>query len=181
MKRKYRFLVVIGTLTLLILGSGITYSLFNASASMSSSDQDIAKFIFNAESLDHLELSLIDLNPGNNEEYDFSVNNNYSGSISNVTVEYQLTIKTFHLIPLIIELYRINGEEEELVLTCDESYTRNSQNELLCNSPIQELGYASELLDDYILKVEFPDEYNDSTYAGLADYINIEIKSWQKI
>jgi hypothetical protein len=163
----------------LIFVTGITYSFFHSNTTLNSNDQNIAKFVFNAESLDQLEIPLIDLNPGDSKEYAFSVSNNNSGIVSNVTIEYQMTIKTFHLVPLVIQLYKLNGEEE-LVLTCDETYTRSLENELICNTPIQEMGHDSELSDNYKLKVEFPNEYNDEVYSNLVDYIDIEIKSWQK-
>lgn len=178
---KYKILIIMFVLILLIFGSGITYSIFHSNSTLNSNDQDIAKFVFNAESLNQLQLPLIDLNPGADEEYTFSVSNNYSENTSDVSVEYQMTIKTPHLVPLIIELYKLNGENEEFILTCDETYTRNSQNELICNTPIQEMGYSSLKLDNYKLKVRFLGEYNDEAYSDLVDYINIEIKSWQKI
>jgi hypothetical protein len=181
MKRKRKILIIIVTLILLLFCSGITYSIFNSNAVLNSSDQAIAKFIFNAESLEQLELPLVDLNPGDNEEYPFSVSNSYSGKISNISVQYQMTIKTYHLVPLVLELYKLNGENEELIMTCDENYTRNEQNELICTTPIQELVHSSEKLDNYKMKVSFPNEYNDEAYSDLVDYINIEIKSWQKI
>ncbi|MDD4035913.1 MAG: hypothetical protein PHS45_01125 [Bacilli bacterium] len=178
---KYKVLIVLFVLTLFIFGAGITYSMFYSGATLGSNNQDVAKFIFNTESLDQLQMPLIDLNPGDNEEYLFSVSNNYLGNISDVSVEYHMTIKTYHLVPLIIELYKMDGANEELILTCDETYTRNSQNELICNTPIQEMGHVSEELDNYKLKVNFPSEYNDVVYSDLVDYINIGIESWQKI
>jgi hypothetical protein len=147
---------------------------------MVSNEQDVAKFVFNAQSLDQIQLPLIDLNPGSTKEYTFAVSNNYAGSLSDVTIEYQMTIETYHLIPLVIELYKMNGETEELILTCDENYTRNSENELICNSSTQEMGYSTLKLDNYKLKVTFPNQYNGEAYSDLVDYINIEIKSSQK-
>lgn len=178
MKRK--IFIVIAMLILLIFCSGITYSLFHSSTNLNSNDQDIAKFIFNAKNVDQIELPLIDLNPGDTEEYNFSVSNNQEEKISQVSVNYQLIIKTYHLVPLIIELYKVVDEDEELIMTCDETYTRNAENELICNSPIQELEYSKVQLDNYKLKVKFSDEYTDAAYANLVDYINVEIKSWQK-
>lgn len=178
---KYKILIVLIVLILLVFCFGITYSIFHSSTTLNSNDQNIAKFIFNTKSSDQIELPLSDLNPGDSNEYPFSVSNNYTGKISDVSVEYQMTIKTYHLVPLTIELYKMNGDNEELISTCDETHTRNSQNELVCNTPIQEMGYSSEKLDDYKLKVSFPTEYSDEEYSGLVDYINIEIKSWQKI
>jgi hypothetical protein len=42
------------------------------------------------------------------------------------------------------------------------------------------MGHSSERLDNYKLKVKFSNEYNDEVYSNLTDYINLEIKSWQK-
>jgi hypothetical protein len=179
--KKYRILIVLLILISFVFCFGITYSFFHSTATLSSNDQDIAKFVFNAQSLDQIQLPLIDLNPGDNKEYSFSVSNNYSGTLSDVSVQYQITIKTYHLVPLVIELYKLNGETEELALTCDENYTRNSENELICNTSIQEMGYSSLQLDNYKLKVRFDNTYNDTSYSDLVDYINVKIKSWQKI
>lgn len=181
MKKKYKVLIIILGSILLLLCVGITYSFFHSSAISSNADQNIAKFVFNAKSQDQIQLPLINLNPGDNQEYTFSVSNNNSESISDITVEYRLTIKTYHLVPLNIKLYKIIDDNPELVLTCDETYTRNDNNEIVCNSPTQEMGYNSEKLENYRLDVTFPEEYNDSTYSDLVDYINIEIKSWQKL
>jgi hypothetical protein len=147
---------------------------------MKSTDQNIAKFIFNTDKVDQIELPLVDMNPGDNEEYLFSVSNEQQGVISGVSVEYQLKIKTFHLVPLLIKLYKVVENEEELVLTCDESYERSTNNELICTTLIMEMGYSSSVLDNYKLVVEFPIEYNGEEYANLVDYISLEINSWQK-
>jgi hypothetical protein len=42
------------------------------------------------------------------------------------------------------------------------------------------MGYSVLKLDNYKLKVTFPSQYNGEVYSDLVDYINIEIKSWQK-
>jgi hypothetical protein len=147
---------------------------------MVSNEQDVAKFVFNTQKLDQIQLPMIDLNPGNNKEYAFAVSNDYSGTLSDVTVQYQITIETYHLIPLVIELYKVDGENEELMLTCDEAYTRNVENKLICNSSTQEMGYSTLELDNYKLKVAFPNQYNGEENSDLVDYINIKIKSWQK-
>lgn len=160
-----------------IFGIGITYSYFSSDATLSSVDQRIAKFVFDAETLDRLELPLVDLTPGQTEEYNFSISNGSSDLLSDVTIEYQLTILTPHFTPLIIELYK----GEDLILSCDETYSRNENNELVCNSPVQELSYEEENLDNYTLRVTFDGLYSDESFSNLIDYINIEIKSYQKV
>lgn len=178
---KYKFLIIIMVLIVVAFGSGITYSYFTSGTNMTSTTQSIAKFIFNAEEVDELNLSLVDLNPGDSKDYKFSVSNNYLGDVSNVTIGYQLIVKTYHLVPLEIKLYKINDQSEEKVLTCDETYTRNNLNEVACYSPVINMGYVNGIVDNYKLTVKFPSEYNDEVYANLVDYINVEINSWQEL
>ncbi len=181
MNRKYKILIILFILTLTFC-VGITYSIFHSTSTMNSVNQDIAKFVFNAETLEELEFNLVGLKPGDTKEYLFSVSNNYLGKVSGVSINYQMTIKTYHFMPLNINLYKVNVDEtEELFLTCDETFTRNAQNELIFNTVEEEMGYSSLELDNYKLKVEFPIEYNDKVYSDLVDYVNINIKSWQKI
>ena len=174
---KYKVLISLVVVMFFIFGIGITYSYFNSDVVLSGVDQRVAKFIFDTETLDRLELPLIDLTPGQYEEYSFSVGNGTDENYSDVTIEYQLTILTPHFTPLIIELYK----DDTLVMSCDETYSRNENNELVCNSPIQELSHDDENMDDYKLRVTFDGLYNDIVYSNLIDYINIEIKSYQKV
>lgn len=179
MNEKYKVLIIVMLLISVLFCSMISYSFFNSGTDIDA-DQDIAKFIFNTESLDELNITDIDLQPGESKEYVFSVKNSNIEDISDVAIEYQMTLKTYHLIPLVIELYKLDGELEELLLTCDETYTRNDQNELECTTSFQELGYDGEQVDNYKLKISFLETDNDLMYADLVDYLDIEINSWQK-
>ena len=174
---KYKILIGLFIIVFLVLSSGLTYSYFNSSVGFISVDQKIASFVFNTETLDRLELPLIDLKPGQSNEYSFSVSNTKQAKTSDVTILYQLTILTPHFTPLIIEVYK----GENLVMTCDENYSRNSNNELVCNTEVFELSHSNAKTDDYKLKITFDDRYSDLSYADLIDYINIEIKSYQKV
>ena len=167
---KYKVLKILMIIALVVFGLGITYSIFNSNT-LVAGDQKIAKFIFNAEEVDKLSLPITDLKPGYTNDFDFSVSNSKDEKISDVTIEYQMTIKTFHLVPLNIELYKIDGE----------TFSRNEDNELVCNLPIEELDYLKESKNNYKLRISFPKEYNDEIYSNLVDYIDIEIKSWQKV
>ncbi len=178
-KSKYRIVIILCTLIIIILGSAITYSFFSSDSNLSL-NQEIAQFIFEAKKTDHIDLSLVNMTPGDTEEYEFSVSNKKSNSISHVTLNYQINIETFHFMPLIIELYKVKNGEQELVLTCDESFARDENNHLICNSPIQEMVYSNEVSDNYKIVVTFPKEYNDVEYSDLVDYISVDIKSWQK-
>lgn len=182
MKKQYRILGVILFLIVITFSSGLTYSFFHSQSALNSNDTNIAKFIFNTEEIDNIELPLVDLKPGFNTEYLFSIKNSLDEKISDVTLEYQLTIKTFQLVPLKINLYRIIDEESQLISTCDNTSSRDQEtHEVICNTDILTLKHSESNLDNFKITVEFPSEYNDEIYANLVDYINIEAKSWQKI
>ncbi len=179
MKRKiYIIFLFLFALTLM---SGITYSIFHSNINLNSVDQNVAKFIFNSEYVDEIKLPLIDLKPGDKEEFLFNVSNYDNEKTSDVIIEYNLIIKTYHFLPLNIELYKINEDNEEKILSCDETFSRNEDNYLICNTDDFYLDYNIETMDNYKLIVKFPKEFNSEKYAGLVDFLDVEIKSRQKI
>ena len=186
MRKKSKVLVVLLVLTFITFTSGLTYSFFHSNSTLNSNNNNIAKLIFNTELLDKIELPLVDLKPGFSEIYDFAITNSQDDKTSDVTLDYQLVIRTFQLVPLRIYLYKIEVEDEEekeeLIIDCNSSASRdNETNEVICNTEDMSLVHSNENQDKYKIKVEFPKEYNDEMYSNLVDYINIEAKSWQKV
>ncbi len=177
---KYKVVLILFLGIFILMLSGVTYSVFTSEATLDVEDQDLAKFIFQTERLDKINLNLVNMEPGKTLEYPFSVTNENNGVVSNVSVLYELTLKTYHFMPLDIQLYKIDGEEETLVMTCDESYSRNANNELVCNTESFLMTHADGVLDNYVLKVTFPTTFSSSLYADLVDFIDLEITSSQK-
>ena len=176
MKRKIILILIF--LVVLIGSTGITYSLFTSESTLVL-NQKIATFIFETEKMDSIELPINDMMPGDSIGYQFQVANNLDSETSEVTINYQIIIKTYHFMPLKIELYKDVSGKEELILECTESYSRNSDNLLICNSEVQKMVHSEEVYDEYKLNVSFPSTYNDEKYSDLVDFIDIEIKSWQ--
>ena len=175
---KYRVLIIVILFGLITCFSTVTYSLFTSETSFSIKNMEIAEFIFETKRTNHIGLDFMDLKPGDDNEYFFEVTNTKDNVITNVTTQYQITVKTFHFMPLLIELYK----DDNKVMTCNEDYySRNADNALVCNSEIWELNHKSTETDKFKLKVSFPKEYNSSAYTELVDYIDIDISSWQKI
>lgn len=175
---KYRVLIIAILFCLILCFTTITYSLFNSEIFFSINDMEIAEFIFETQRTDHIELDFADLKPGDTKEFNFQVSNTKDNNVTNVTTEYQITIKTFHFMPLLIELYK----DDNVVMTCDEiKYSRNTDNALVCNSKIWELDHKSTKIEDFKIKVSFPKKYNSQEYTELVDYIDLDISSWQKI
>lgn len=175
---KKKIIIIVICVFILICGTGITYSLFTSNSNLIA-NQKIAQFIFEAARTDSIELPITNLNPGDEPvEYTFQVANNLEQKKSEVTINYQIIIKTYHFMPLEIKLYK-EGEEEAL-LTCDETFSRDeTTNQLICNSDIQKMVHNDEVTDKYTLELTFPAKYNSEVYSDLVDYIDIDINSWQ--
>ena len=181
MQQKNKIILMLILFCSVVFGTGIAYSSFFSGSELEVEDQKIAKFVFESKQLDHLELNPTSLVPGDTEEYNFSVTNNLKEVLSNVTLNYQIIIKTYHFMPLKLELYKVTEDKEELIMTCDENYSRNENNELVCNSPEQEMTYTKEAIDNYKIKAIYPSEFDGIEYSDIVDYIDVEIKSWQKL
>ena len=177
MKKRITLVIMFGFLNVLLIG--VTYSFFVSDANFFA-NQDIAKFIFNAEETSTISVPITNLNPGDSASYTFEVTNNVDDIVSQVSISYQCIIKTYHLMPLEIKLYK-TGSVEELILTCDETFSRDSDNQLVCNSLVQKMSYDSKVSDTYRLDISFPEEFNNEDCSELVDYIDIDIRSWQNI
>lgn len=178
--KKYKILFCLIIMIFVIFSAGVAYSFFHSST-IALGEANIAKFIFNTNQSEELYLPLIDLNPGDELTFPFEISNSSNEQTSDVSVEYRIIIKTFHLAPLNIKLYKVNNDIRNLVLNCNETYSRNSQNEIVCNTAVFTMSYVTGTTEQYELDVTFPSEYNSEDYTNLLDYVNLEIKSWQKI
>lgn len=177
---KKRIVLISFMFVMLVFISCATYSAFKSGTGIVV-NQEVAEFVVDAKRIDHLEIPITDLNPGDSDSYLFSVSNIKDDLKSHVTVDYQIIIQTYHFMPLNIELYKIEEEKETLIMICDETYTRNDSNALVCNSEIQQMSHENDVLDNYKIKIEYDKKYNSSEYSDLVDFIDITIKSWQKV
>ena len=175
---KKKIMIIIVCLFILICGTGITYSLFTSSSNLIA-NQKIAQFIFDATRTDSIELPITNLNPGDEPvKYTFQVTNNLEQKKSEVTINYQIIVKTYHFMPLDIKLFKEGVEEA--ILICDDDFSRDeATNQLICNSDIQKMVHSDEVTDKYTLELKFPEKYNSEVYSNLVDYIDIDINSWQ--
>ncbi len=173
MKKKILVLILLG---IAILGVGITYSMYHSMIT-SNIDVYIANFVVDAKMKNHIDLDLSLLKPGDTIDYDFSVSNGSQDASSDVNINYSIIIRTMHFMPLDIVLYDDNDNE---IMTCDETFDRDENNELVCTSETMVMPYRENVQDDYNLKISFPIQYSSYEYSSLIDYLNIEVISSQK-
>ena len=173
MKKKILVLILLG---IAILGVGITYSMYHSMIT-SNIDVYIANFIVDAQMKNHIDLDLSSLKPGDTIDYDFSVSNGSQDTSSDVNINYNIIIRTMHFMPLDIVLYDDSDNE---IMTCDETFSRDENNELVCTSDTMVMPYRENVQDDYSLEISFPIQYSSYEYSSLIDYLNIEVISSQK-
>lgn len=175
MKRRIKIILII--MLAITITTSMTYSLYTSGGDINV-ESSLASFVLNVEKTESIDIPLQDLKPGDELVYDFSILNNSDDKTSDVSIVYNITIMTLHFIPLDINLYDSN---DNLVLTCDEGYSRNLRNELECKSNDIDMSYLKGIKDDYKLKIKFDEKYSESEYSSLVDYINLKIDSYQKV
>ena len=173
MKKKILIIII---MFMLISVTGITYSLYT---NMVKKEIPISLASFNVgvERKDSLDITLNDLEPGSVNRYDFSVLNNTNENMSDVSISYNIVLKTGNYMPLDIKLY----DSSNNVLFDSKDGTRTDENELLLKTEDILMPYSDNVKDDYSLEVVFPEEYSGEEYSGLVDYINLTIEATQKI
>ena len=121
--------------------------------------------------------------PGEDLEYDFIVANNKDGIRSEINIGYTISIITFKILPVKIELY--NDSIDKPILECNETnFDRNEENKLVCTTEEYSLDYSNDNTNKYKVKISF-EEYNEENeiwtedYSELIDFVDIKINSWQ--
>ena len=169
-------LLIIAIMFMLISVTGITYSLYT---NMIKKEVPISLATFNVgiEKKTTLDIDLSDLEPGSVNRYDFSILNNINESMSDVSISYNIVLKTGNYSPLDIKLY----DSSDNLLFDSNDGVRTEDNEVLLKTDDIIMPYSKSVKNDYSLEVVFPEEYSGEEYSGLVDYIHLTIEANQKI
>ena len=173
-----KIIIVVILVALIGVGVGVTYSAYKSEASTTTNIVSLASFVFDTDKKELINIPISDIAPGDDVEYKFAVSNNSKDKKSDVSIKYNIILKTMHFIPLDIKLY---DKDNNLVLECNEDTKRNELNELECSSEDIIMSYEKDITDEYNLKLSFSNEYDTIEYSSLVDYITLEINSSQKI
>lgn len=168
-------ILIIAIMFMLISVTGITYSLYT-NIMRKTIPVSLATFSVGVEKMPSLDIDLSDLEPGSVNRYNFSVLNNIDEEMSDVSITYNIVLKTGNYIPLDIKLY---DSGDNLLFSTSDGIREND--ELILKTSDITMPYSSSVKNDYRLEVEFPSIYSGEEYSGLVDYINLTIEASQKI
>lgn len=135
---------------------------------------NVAFFIANDE-YQREEITLIDMKPGDEYSYTFTVSNFKEGNRAEVNLRYNVEVKATTNLPLTYELYIINSGVDSPIVSSDSIITDDDLTffrKLVTSS--RNFDFNNNYTDTYKLTVKFPSEYKTFRYQGVAE--NIEIK-----
>ena len=113
--------------------------------------------------------SIENMVPGETREISFCVSNTDNGKQNEVALIYLLKLETETTIPLHFKLYEIvNGNENEILLTDNKT-------------PEKFVGFDSQYLKNYKLKIIWDATNNSYEYAGKSIACNINLEGEQVV
>ncbi len=174
-------------LVILVIMIIITFSLIRntrakyRSSAQSDANVDLAFYLFNEESISQ-DLKLESILPRTTPySYTFTVANNDGVDRTETAIVYSMELKTTTNLPLDYKVYNQADLTTDLV-----SQTQTIQDDdgtyfKIIKVSGGEFGFSQNEQATYVIKVEFPERYNVSAYEGIIEYVQLTIKSSQKI
>ncbi len=175
---KFAFLIVLAIIVIsLIRNSFAKYK----STAVSDANVDLAFYLFREQDISQ-DLRLESILPrATPYEYTFSVANNDGTDRTETAIKYTIEFKTTTNLPINFKVYKSTDMSTDLVedteTIADEDGTFFKKIKVTGGN----FGFEQDEQVTYKIHVEFPEEYNNSRYEGIIEYVQITIKSMQRM
>ena len=184
-KRKARIVYIkfVLFILLVILAANLiknTIARYRSSA-QSTANVDLAFYLFHEESISQaLQLDSI-LPRANPYEYTFSVANNDGTRRTETAITYTIQLKTTTNLPLIIRVF--NQAQPTVNLVSGEETIPDDNGTYFKYITVTggNLGFLQDEQVNYTLEIEFPERYHVAEYEGIIEYVEVTIRSSQRI
>ena len=124
-------------------------------------------------------LKMFDIKPdGKDYIYDIQVSNTQDGNVSEVDLEYQLSLRTTTNIPVEYKIY-LNGSVDNSLNQREIIQDEDGMYFFLFRANTNYFDKNIEKTDVYRLIVNFPKEYNQEEYQDLIDSVEVTIDAKQ--
>lgn len=175
---QFAFCIFMMILIILIIKS--SFAKYRSSAT-SNADVNLAYYIFNNQDISQ-DLKLDSILPSQTPyNYTLLVANNDGQRRTETAIQYSFEIKTTTNLPLNYRFYNSQDLTNNLVSSSNTSADEDGTYYKYITATGGNFGFQTNEQATYILQVEFPEEYNVSQYEGIIEYIQITIKSNQRI
>lgn len=186
MRNKIYILVGIFIVIFLVMGITSTYSAYRTNIKGEISKIQLAKFVFEKDSTQEINLDINNLVPGDSLVYDFFVANNKNNIVTDVIIDYEIEIETLNLIPVVIYLYKLENDNKKLVLTCNTANQNSNNSKINCLTEKQQLDYKQKINNSYQIEILYPEFDSNGNmwnldYANKYDYISVKLNSYQSV
>ena len=151
------------------------------SSAQSTADVDLAFYLFHEDSITQsLQIDSI-LPRANPYEYTFSVSNNDGVRRTETAITYSIHLKTTTNLPLTFKIFNDDYPTVNLVTSEETIPDDNGTYFQYITATGGNLGFLQDETVDYTLQIEFPERYHVAEYEGIIEYVEMTIKSSQRI
>lgn len=175
---KFVFLVILSIVTISLIRNSIAKY---RSTAKSSADVDLAFYMFKEEDISQ-DLKLESILPREEPyEYTFSVANNDGKDRTETAIHYTIELKTTTNLPLTFKVYDSRDMTNDLVESAEPKADDDGTYFKYIKVAGGNLGFQQDEQVTYKIQVVFPKEYNLAQYEGIVEYVQITIKSTQRV
>ncbi len=178
-----KIIIVLGIVVFALTYITSTLSKYN-SVGTSQASVDIAYYLVDETSISN-SLKVGGIIPRNEPyTYTITVSNNDGVKRTDVTLEYDLIIKTTTNLPLEYSVYLNENYDDtdatNIIKTSVDEADSDGTYFKTITLPTKELSYKKDETDTYQLAIVFPARYNSSEYQNILEYIEVSINARQK-
>ena len=186
-RRKRRAKLIYIRFALLIILAIVAISLVRnsiakyRSSATSAADVDLAFYLFTETDISQT-LQLASILPRSAAyEYTFSVANNDGTDRTETAIHYSMELRTTTNLPLNFKVYRSTDLTTDLVESTQTIQDTDGTYFKKMTITGGNFGFLQNEQATYKIEVEFPEMYNDSEYEGIVEYLELTIKSSQRM
>lgn len=175
---KFAFFVILAIVAISLIRSSVAKY---KSTARSNANVDLAFYLFQEQDISQ-DLRLESILPRSTPyEYTFSVANNDGTDRTETAIHYTIELKTTTNLPLNFKVYNSADMTNDLVETTET--TQDSDGTYFKKIKVAggNFGFMQNEQVTYKIEVEFPEAYNNSKYEGIIEYVQITIKSTQRM
>ena len=185
-RRKKHNLILIKIIILIILLLSCfkivktTYAKYQSTAT-SEATMDLAYYLLNETSISQ-DLKVASILPSASAyTYDIYVANYRDDERTETALEYTIILKTTTNLPLIYAMYKDGNTQTNLISSTNTRTEADSYGTYFTYITIEPgtLGFDTNESHTYTLSISFPTSYNDSSYEGIIEYIQVTVNAGQ--